>query len=156
MTSKAATSAVNGALGGSKAVANDDFAIPSAVLTEPHNVERLEEVAAAKMEGLGLANSTVEQRSVFSQTKRSSDDLVASMNGTPSPLAQEYINGDEQHLTNGTPGRAANEPTTPSPAPRNTQTNGVMPENTPSPHRIAKYKIALAANILSPQRVVSQ
>ncbi|KAJ4353587.1 uncharacterized protein N0V89_005317 [Didymosphaeria variabile] len=153
MTLKAATTAVNGALEGGKAVTKDDFSVPSTVSTQPHNEERLEEAAAAKMEGLGIANSTVEQHSLFTQTKRSSDDLVASMNDTPSPQAREWTNGDdvEDVTANGVP----IEPITPSPASRKAQTNGVMSENTPSPHRIAKYKIALASHILSPSRVIS-
>ncbi|KAL1608013.1 hypothetical protein SLS60_002952 [Paraconiothyrium brasiliense] len=150
MTLKAATTAVNGALGGSKAVTKDDFSVPSTVSTEPHNEERLEEAAVAKMEGLGIANSTVEQHSLFTQTKRSSDDLVASINDTPSPQAKEWTNGEDV-ATNGVP----NEPITPSPASRKAQTNGVMSDNTPSPHRIPKYKIALASHILSPSRAVS-
>ncbi|KAL5371764.1 hypothetical protein DPSP01_014026 [Paraphaeosphaeria sporulosa] len=152
MTLKAATTAVHGALGGGKAATKDDFSIPSAVSTEPDNETQAEEVAEAKMEGLGIANSTVEQRSLFSQTKRSSDDLVAHLNDTPSPQNQEWTNGDHKP-TNGVP----SEPITPSPASRKATTNGVMSENTstPSPHRIPKYKIALASQILSPQRAVS-
>lgn len=151
MTLKAATMAVNGALGGGKAATKDDFSLPSAVSTEPDNEAQAEETAAAKIEGLGIANTTVEQRSLFSQTKRSSDDLVASsINDTPSPQPKEWTNGGHK-ATNGVP----SEPFTPSPASRKARTNGVRSENTPSPHRIPNYKIALTSNILSPQRAVS-
>lgn len=153
LTSKAAISAVNGALEGGKEGPKDDFSVPSSVSTEPHNEERREAAVAAKMEGLGIANSTVEQRSLFSQTKRSSDDLVASMTGTPSPQAKEWTNG-EGDMANGIP----NAPTTPSPAPRRTKTTDEVvhvSENTPSPHRIPKYKIALTSNILSSSLVPS-
>ncbi|KAF9730836.1 hypothetical protein PMIN01_10794 [Paraphaeosphaeria minitans] len=152
MTLKAATTAVNGALGGGEAATKDVFSIPSAVSTQPGNEAQAEEAVAAKTEGLGIANSTVEQRSLFSQTKRSSDDLVAQLNDTPSPQHQGWTNGDYKPI-NSIP----SEPITPSPASRKATINGVMSEstNTPSPHRIPKYKIALASHILSPQRAVS-
>ncbi|KAF1965813.1 hypothetical protein BU23DRAFT_560777 [Bimuria novae-zelandiae CBS 107.79] len=154
MTSKAANTAVNGALEGGKSGPKDDFSIPSAISTDPHNEAQVQEVAAAEMEGLGLANSTVEQRSLFTQTKRSSDDLVASLTGTPSPQAKEWTNGEDK-VDGMVNGEVPAPPATPSPAPRRPQLNGTMSESTPSPHRVAKYKIALAANILSPSRVVS-
>lgn len=152
MTLKAATTAVNGALEGAKSLIKDDFSIPSAVSTEPDNEALAEVVIAAKIEGLGIANSTVEQRSLFSQTKRSSDDLVAQLNDTPSPQANWWSNGDWKS-SNGIP----SVPITPSPASRKASSNGAMSEiqDRPSPHRIPKYKLALASHILSPQRAVS-
>jgi hypothetical protein len=164
---KAATAAVTGALEG-KAATKDDFSVPSTVSTEPHSEEQADVVAAAKIEGLGLANSTYEQGSMFSQSRNSSDDLVASLTDyTPSPEAQQWTNGDDK-TSNGVP----SEPVTPSPASRKAPTNGAMPEytpspsrrtptnrtlseNLPSPHRIPKYKFALASTILSSSRAVS-
>ena len=154
MTSKAATSAVNGALGGGKTADSsgslDDFSIPSTMSTEPENQERQDEAAAAKIEGLGISNTSMDANVVppsFAQTKRSSDDLVAaSLNGTPSPNASKTglsMNGDDSH--DMTP------PVTPSPASRKKATKDES-DVTPSPHRIPKYKIALTSSLLSPSR----
>jgi len=168
MTAKAATSAVNGVLEETKSTESlDDFSIPASTSTEPNNMVQQEEADAAKIEGLGIANSTVD--TMFSQTKRSSDELAASVTETPSPNTMS-----NEHRTNGVHSMMMmsgtnSPPATPSPAQRGRKvtdgsentptqkeskvTNGS--ENTPSPRRIPTYKIALAAHILSPHRTVS-
>lgn len=153
MTSKAANSAVNGALEDRRMTASqDDFSVPSTTATEPENEERIEEMAAAKIEGLGISNTTVDP--LFSQTKRSSDDLVASINGTPSPKAtkgDQWASGDDS-IASTDEGQVHDDSRPATPPPKKER---VASEITPSPHRIPKYKIALAANILSPSRVAS-
>lgn len=156
MTSKAATTAVNGALEGARTIDGsgslDDFSLISSTSTDPDNAAKQTEAMAAKLEGLGISHSTIDSMS-FSQTKRSSDDLVASMNQTPSPNALKSGNGhDDQDIS---------APSTPSPQSRNKNkstdklADSENPENTPSPHRIPKYKIALTSNILSAARKAS-
>ncbi|KAF2675600.1 hypothetical protein K458DRAFT_411110 [Lentithecium fluviatile CBS 122367] len=152
LTAKAATSAVNGVLEGGKTVESlDDFSIPASTSTEPDNVAQQEEAAAAKIEGLGIANSTVDP--MFSQTKRSSDELAASVTTTPSPNAlndEQWTNRIDSMMISS----ADSLPATPSPAQRKKEVTSGS-ESTPSPQRIPKYKIALAANILAPHRTVS-
>jgi hypothetical protein len=152
MTAKAATSAVNGVLDGGKATESfDDFSIPATTSTEPNNTEQHEEAAAARLEGLGIANSMVD--SMFSQTKRSSDELAASVTATPSPHSsrdEDWDNDVDCVMMSG----IDSLPATPSPAQKEKKVHGVT-ENTPSPRRIPTYKIALAANILSTHRTVS-
>lgn len=150
MTTKAATSAVSGASGGGKTVeeSQDDFNVPSSTATEPDNGDLARQNAGARMEGLGISNTTMDpslfSSEEFSQTKDSSDDLVAdaSITGTPSP---RRLSGGNEDM-NG-----YNPPTTPSPVPQKKEPKGVE-EATPSPHRIPKYKIALASHLLSPSR----
>ncbi|ORY16833.1 hypothetical protein BCR34DRAFT_475953 [Clohesyomyces aquaticus] len=154
MSSKAATTVVNGVLGGGRSVGEtrDDFSIPSATSTEPENEARKEEAAAARLEGLGLANNMID--SMFSQTKRSSDDLVAEASTTTSPdLVRDEVN----------------PPSTPSPPERKKPSDdsgsttpssmkkalNETPDTTPSPRQIPKYKIALAGSLLSPRRQTS-
>ncbi|KAF2472810.1 uncharacterized protein BDR25DRAFT_312707 [Lindgomyces ingoldianus] len=162
LTSKAATTAVNGALDGGRKIeeTQDDFSVPSATSTEPGNETRKEgeEAAAARVKGLGTVNSTVDP--MFSQTKRSSDDLVADASATPSPnmvRPDRSPKSDEQEQS---------LPLTPSPPERKrvstdeSESTGLSSKKevdeasntTPSPHRIPMYKIALASNILSPSR----
>jgi hypothetical protein len=94
ITTKAATSKLNGALEGRRTVEGsgslDDFSLLSSTVSEPGNEAQRQEVIAAKLEGLGISNSSGthgDHTLLFSQTKRSSDDLVASLNDTPSPNA---------------------------------------------------------------------
>lgn len=152
ISTRTVTSIPNGGLQ-KEETPKDDFSVPSATSTEPNNEERIVEAAAAKMEGLGLSNSTVDSH--FSQTKRSSDDLVASMNNTPSPQSQQWTRG-EGLFTPPAP-KARSPPTSPSPAPRNPQANGErgLSNHSPSPHRVPTYKIALTADAMSHSRVVS-
>lgn len=157
-TSKAADSTVSEVPeGGRMAAPQDDFSIPSATATNPENEEQQEENAAAKAEGLGITNTTVDP-SLFSQTKRSSDDLVASANGTPSPEAmktEQWTNGEDSMMSKESATSDKNSPpATPSPPQRRKESPSGA-GSTPSPHRIPKYKIALAANILSPSRTAS-
>lgn len=152
MTSKAANSAVNGALEGGKSIDGsgslDDFSLMSSTSTDPDNESKRNEAIEAKIEGLGISSSTVDP-SLFSQTKKSSDDLVASINGTPSPNALRNSDSTADGSDTTSP------PATPSPQPRNQNNVTDNSENTPSPHRIPKYKIALASHILSPARTPS-
>ncbi|KAF2262178.1 hypothetical protein CC78DRAFT_535058 [Lojkania enalia] len=146
MTSKAANTAVSGALEGTRTAQTlgsfDDFSVPSMTSSNPENGALQQEVAAAKIESLGISNSTVDTGLVdpnsFAQTKGSSDDLVAgSTHGTPSPRAMRE---DDTSV-----------PLTPSPQPRKKEPRDGS-ESTLSPQRIPKYKIALTSDILSPSR----
>ncbi|CAI6231404.1 unnamed protein product [Periconia digitata] len=156
ITSKTATSAVNGALEGGDSVGSfDDFSIPSSIITEPENKERRQEVAEAKVEGLGIASSVIDPS--FSQTKGSSSDLVASLSiqGTPSPRTgwdEQWADGDDSidsMISNiSIPASNGSPPATPSPAQRPIPPKPES-KDTPSPQRIPKFKIALSRNILS-------
>jgi hypothetical protein len=135
-------SGINGALESKKSVDSvDDFSLESTTVSDPQNMALRTEAAMAKLEGLGISTASLDP-ALFSQTKKSSDDLVA--NATPSPYA----------LGNGKTAMGMHEqspPPSPSPQPRRRDTP--MEEevrNTSSPYRIPKYKIALASHILSP------
>ncbi|KAF2014144.1 hypothetical protein BU24DRAFT_423177 [Aaosphaeria arxii CBS 175.79] len=151
VTSKTATDAVNGVLQRKSSNSpHDDFSVPSTTSTGTNGGQSNDEILVAKMEGLGISSASVDE-ALFSQTKDSSDDLVAaasSINGTPSPKTSKSdastIRGDF-----GSP------PGTPSPPSRKQTQNGGA-DAASSPHRIPKYKIALASNLLSsPRKAVS-
>ncbi|KAF2004748.1 hypothetical protein P154DRAFT_571951 [Amniculicola lignicola CBS 123094] len=153
MSSRAVTSAVNGALQGGTAldISQDDFSVPSSTstLTEENGTAG-DEATAARMEGFGISTSTVDS-SLFSQTKRSSDDLAASVTGSPSPQTVRSTGSIQEE-----PDEERSPPATPSPQQRiKNMTNGSVSNGSPSPRRIPKYKIALASSILSPGRSVS-
>lgn len=137
------------------ATPKDDFAIPSAVATDPENPTQVAALAAAKMEGLGFANRSVEGRAGWVQTKRSSDELVATAGGTPSPSGSG----------SGAGGAAREEePGTPSPAPRKGRgsdggRNGMVPRAEEEgegkgkgegerERSVPKYKIALVPGVV--------
>jgi hypothetical protein len=122
---------VNGAQeDGRTTESRDDFDIPSATATEPNNVERQETTAAAKIEGLGILSlSTMMSPNSFSQTKRSSDDLIANASettGSPSPRIMkhgEWTNRDDTTPTASKP----TSPTTPdTPTPSQRRTDSIM------------------------------
>ncbi|KAF2639431.1 hypothetical protein P280DRAFT_402545 [Massarina eburnea CBS 473.64] len=167
MSSKDATSAVNGALEEGKKVGDslDDFSIPSTMATEPNNEERKEEALAAKIESLGIASSSVivdpslpptKVHPSFSQTKKSSDDLVVEQSRTPSPRVKKRANSDDPvAATVSIPSRNGTPATTPSRAQRKKELFTVTAMNTSSPQRIPKYKIVLNSNILSPSKTAA-
>ncbi|KAH7359822.1 hypothetical protein BKA66DRAFT_573931 [Pyrenochaeta sp. MPI-SDFR-AT-0127] len=171
----------------------DDFSVPSATNTQPNNEEPLMEVAAAKIEGLGISDSNVTTSPSFSQTKRSSDELVAASStaSTPANLstkAEDWSKGEISTPSAASKDSPPSTPETPTPQQRRRDTlietestpthstsskdashtpqaqseekslNGAISKtkpssnNIPSPHRIPKYKIALASNLLSPAR----
>jgi hypothetical protein len=149
MTSKAATSAVTGALdGGRLAGTMDDFSVPSSTSTNPQvgvlvqtEVLPLREAAIVELdsgiESLEVMNG-IHDLGLFSQTKRSSDDLVASMNETPTPSPRlpsrngmntpppkmKDLNGVSESETPS----ALNTPYTPSPLSTNTNQHNGPPE----------------------------
>jgi hypothetical protein len=107
--------AANGVMnGGAPYQVHDDFSIPSTTATEPDDVDRQREAAAAKLEVLGTGNVQTMSPS-FAQTKRSSDDLISAASSTGSP---EWKRSDDEQWTNGeasTPSAAQRDspPTTP-------------------------------------------
>ncbi|KAJ4323862.1 hypothetical protein N0V94_001646 [Neodidymelliopsis sp. IMI 364377] len=129
--SKAEGLVVNGAQENGKTTDSyDDFDIPSATATEPDNLERQEAAAAAKIEGLGISSlGTMMSPNDFSQTKRSSDDLIANASettGSPSPRIMRHevwTNGNDTTPTNSKP----TSPTTPdTPTPPQRRTDSIM------------------------------
>lgn len=123
--SKAQGPVVNGAHErGTTTKSHDDFEIPSATATEPSNIERQGAAAAAKVEGLGILSlGTMMSPNDFSQTKRSSDDLIANASettGSPSPRIMGpggWTNGDDTTPTASKPTSPAT-PDTPTPQQR--------------------------------------
>ncbi|XPS78334.1 hypothetical protein M3J09_010350 [Ascochyta lentis] len=122
---------VNGAHeNGRTTESHDDFDIPSATATEPDNVEKQETAAIAKIEGLGISSlGTMMSPNDFSQTKRSSDDLIANASettGSPSPRItrhEAWTNGDDTTPTASKP----TSPTTPdTPTPPQRRTDSIM------------------------------
>ncbi|KAH6629436.1 hypothetical protein C7974DRAFT_186295 [Boeremia exigua] len=109
---------------------HDDFDIPSATATEPDDYERQEIAAAAKVEGLGISSfGTMISPSDFSQTRASSDDLIANASettGSPSPRViglEAWNNGDDTTPTGSKPA----SPTTPdTPTPPHRRSDSIM------------------------------
>ena len=129
--SKAEGVVVNGAQGyGKTTESHDDFAIPSATATEPNNIERQETAVTAKIEGLGISPLTLlNSPNDFSQTKHSSDDLIANASettGSPSPMIMTHgawTNGDDTTPTGSKPA----SPTTPdTPTPPQRRSDSIM------------------------------
>lgn len=129
--SKAEGLVVNGAQqNGRTTDSHDDFDIPSATATEPNDVERQETAAAAKIEGLGISSlGTMMSPNDFSQTKRSSDDLIANASettGSPSPRIirhEAWTNRDDTTPTASKP----TSPTTPdTPTPPQRRSDSIM------------------------------
>jgi len=181
LTSKSVTSAVTGALNGKQLAGSlDDFNVPSSTSTEPANgasntihnpvSKSLEngiledgaldnEMAGSYTYSLDFTNGVADS-DLFSQTRLSSDDLVESMQDTPSPRYQFRKNSP---------------PPTPSPLPpppqmaelNGSSAHAKLPrppdpnepsedwENASSPRRIPKYKVALTTNILSPTKIIT-
>ncbi|KZM22707.1 uncharacterized protein EKO05_0000753 [Ascochyta rabiei] len=113
---------------------HDDFDIPSATATEPDNVEKQETAALAKIEGLGISSlGTMMSPNDFSQTKRSSDDLIANASettGSPSPRItrhEAWTNGDDTTPTASKP-TSPTTPDTPTPPQRRTDSIMEMPK----------------------------
>lgn len=113
---------------------HDDFYIPSAIATEPDNVERQETAMAAKIEGLGISSlSTILSPNDFSQTKHSSDDLIANASettGSPSPMMMQHAdwnNGDDTTPTTSKP-TSPTTPDTPTPPQRRSDSIMEMPK----------------------------
>ncbi|KAJ4357030.1 hypothetical protein N0V95_002836 [Ascochyta clinopodiicola] len=133
--SKAEGLVVNGAQEyGRTTESHDDFDIPSATATELDNVEKQETAAIAKIEGLGISSlSTMMSPNEFSQTKRSSDDLIANASettGSPSPRImrhEAWTNGDDTTPTASKP-TSPITPDTPTPPQRRTDSIMEMPK----------------------------
>ncbi|KAF1912839.1 hypothetical protein BDU57DRAFT_521402 [Ampelomyces quisqualis] len=189
--------------------AHDDFSIPSTTATEPDNADRQRDPAVAHADGLEIGGTHFMSPS-FSQTKRSSDELVAAASSTGSPESRVQ----DDPWTNGkmnTPSAASGDsppPTPDTPMPQqsktelphhvndasvdassltptggsheqdkpgqqsaskeatptrqkqlsadtpksNTSAKTINAPHTCSPHRVLKYKIALAPNLVPPAR----
>lgn len=99
---------------------HDDFSIPSTTATEPDNLPQQQLTAAAKIEGLGISALSPLLPSMspldFSQTKGSSDDLIANMSettGSPSPMLFKHAAWTYKDDTTPT-GSKAGSPTSPN------------------------------------------
>lgn len=95
--------------------------------TQPEDDDVLSQTAAAKPEGLGISSSATDTSlfspEEFAQTKDSSDDLVDAASVNGTPSPKRVGDGDVDKHGEGD-----------------------------SPHRIPKYKIALASHLLSPSK----
>lgn len=100
----------------------DDFSIPSTTATDTNDPRNHQDIIAAKLEGYGLSQIQVVTPPTFSQTKRSSDELVAgsSTASTPANLAvitETWTNG-ESHTPQPTSTDNPSTPETPTPLQR--------------------------------------
>ncbi|RYN32088.1 hypothetical protein AA0112_g6263 [Alternaria arborescens] len=158
---------------------HDDFSIPSTTATETNDLQEYNQAMAAKMEGFGFSHAHITTSPSFSQTKRSSDDLVAASSTASTPanlnlVSEAWTNGeritpqpskDSPPLTPDTPtpnqrrkdSTIEDESTPTKNASESAKAevadrpqNGV--KTTPTPDRIPKYRIALTSNFLSPAR----
>jgi hypothetical protein len=119
--SKASSLVVNGAQRPLKPSSpHDDFSIPSTTATEPDNLPQQQLTAAAKIEELGISALSPLLPSMspldFSQTKGSSDDLIANMSettGSPSPMLFKHAAWTYKDDTTPT-GSKAGSPTSPN------------------------------------------
>jgi hypothetical protein len=157
---------------------HDDFSIPSTTATETNNLQEYNQAMAAKLEGLGFSHAHIVTSPSFSQTKRSSDDLVAASSTASTPANLNLVLEGGANGERVTPQASKDSPPltpdTPTPHQRRKDTliddgtptkdtseiakvevnqalqNGV--KTIPTPDRIPKYRIALASNFLSPAR----
>lgn len=112
---------------------HDDFSIPSTTATEPDNLSQQQLTAAAKIEGLGISALSPMLSSLsphdFSQTKGSSDDLIANMSettGSPSPMLFKHAAWTYKDDTTPT-GSRAGSPTSPNtPTPPHGRSDSIM------------------------------
>lgn len=115
---------------------HDDFSIPSTTTTSPHNHTQQALTAAAKLQGLGISNfSALPSPADFSQTRPSSDDLIANASettGSPSPQIFKHDlwtnGGDDTTPTGskvGSPVTAAS-PDTPTPSPPHQRSDSII------------------------------
>jgi hypothetical protein len=158
LTTREASSAVSGALQVSRGLDSsgslDDFSLVSSSSTYLPNSGSAKGAHMGTSEGLGIStniDSSDDQEPSFSQTKRSSDDLVAasSTQGTPDSSFSKVRDRIQEE----------SEPSTPtSPSPQTNKTNpesiahrsgkkGQQKENA-GPDHVPMYKIALASHIL--------
>jgi hypothetical protein len=86
----------------------DDFGLPSTTVSEKNDLPEHEQVAASKVTAskvtvFGLSHSHIIPSPSFSQTKRSSDELVAasSANTTPATATPATLNHSVERWTNG-------------------------------------------------------
>ncbi|KAF1936725.1 hypothetical protein EJ02DRAFT_358485 [Clathrospora elynae] len=63
----------------------DDFSIPSTTATEPQSQQECDAAIAAKLERLRISHASLVMSPSFSQTKRSSDELVAASSTASTP-----------------------------------------------------------------------
>ena len=158
---------------------HDDFSIPSTTATETNHLQEYNQAMAAKIEGFGFSHAHITTSPSFSQTKRSSDDLVAASSTASTPanlnlVAEGWANGeritpqpskDSPPLTPDTPtpnqrrkDSTIEEESTPTKDTSDSVKVEITdrPQNgvkaTPTPDRIPKYRIALTSNFLSPAR----
>lgn len=122
----------------------DDFSIPSMTKTEPYNEERQLEAAAAKLEGLGVVTASSIMSPFFSQTKRSSDELVAASSTASTPAALALKTEDWSYGETSTPSAASKDsppstPDTPTPQQRRRDT---PVESDATPTKDAPKKVA--------------
>jgi hypothetical protein len=131
---KASDLVVNGAQRPAKTDSpHDDFSIPSTTATEPDNLSQQQLTAAAKIEGLGISALSPMLSSLsphdFSQTKGSSDDLIANMSettGSPSPMLFKHAAWTYKDDTTPT-GSRAGSPTSPNtPTPPHGRSDSIM------------------------------
>lgn len=109
----------------SQSQSQDDFSIPSTTASDSKNEGQDLAMMAAKAEGLGIAHATTMSPS-FSQTKMSSDDLVAaaSSTGTPESRVSHYerVNGEHSSPSSASKDSPPSTPDTPTPQQRKKDT----------------------------------
>jgi hypothetical protein len=116
----------------------DDFSVPSATTTNLGDAERVDRAVAAKLEGLGITHANMVSPS-FSQTKKSSDELVATASsvGTPEPKTfkdEPWTNGEGSTPSGASKGSPPSTPDTPTPLQRRKETNGGTVDSPTSTH----------------------
>jgi hypothetical protein len=109
---------------GTQSGSQDDFSIPSTTISESKE-EQDSTILTAKAEGLGIAQVATMSPS-FSQTKMSSDDLVAaaSSTGTPESRVSQYerMNGEHSSPSSTSKDSPPSTPDTPTPQQRKKDT----------------------------------
>ncbi len=111
---------------GTMSESQDDFSIPSTITSQVLDSEQRAEVAADRMEGFGISSGMSPS---FSQTKRSSDELVAASSTSSTPAnrnaqSESWSNSNDE---TSTPSAASKDsppstPDTPTPQPRRRDT----------------------------------
>ncbi|KAJ5035657.1 hypothetical protein J3E74DRAFT_448071, partial [Bipolaris maydis] len=128
----------------------DDFGMPSAD-SEKNDLYSEEQVATSKVTVFGLSHSHINPSPSFSQTKRSSDELVAasSANTTPATLnrpTEQWKNGKQVMPQPMSDHSSPLTPETPTPAQRQRDVS-VDANGTPSKNAVARENSEVAEHV---------
>lgn len=160
LTTRAATLAMTGALQDSRGLNSstgspDDLSLVSATSTFLTNSENSSSALGMRSDGAGISNTSdsYDFGPFFSQTKGSSDDLVAASSTNGTPEAERMRTGDvilEESEPSTTTSPCPQPKSIPAAASVNSSAKNDQMSNKTGKDHVPRYKIALASHIMSP------